>query len=59
MFKEMPVCPVNRGVDPKRRIGKKWRAEEQERHTGSLTQKRTKKLRMKLIHKIDPRAATA
>jgi hypothetical protein len=28
MFKEMPVCPVNRGVDPKRRIGKKWRAEE-------------------------------
>jgi hypothetical protein len=27
-------------VDPKRIIGKKWRAEEEERHKGSLTQKK-------------------
>jgi hypothetical protein len=26
-------------VDPKRIIGEKWRAEEEERHKGSLTQK--------------------
>jgi hypothetical protein len=37
MCKEMPVIPVNRVVDPKRRIGTKWRAEEEERHKGSLT----------------------
>jgi hypothetical protein len=37
MCKEMPVIPVNRVVDPKRIIGKKWRAEEEERHKGSLT----------------------
>jgi hypothetical protein len=33
----MPVIPVNRVVDPKRIIGKKWRAEEEEkeeRHMG-------------------------
>jgi hypothetical protein len=40
MCKELPVIPaVNRVVDPKRIIGKKWRAEEEERHKGSLTQK--------------------
>jgi hypothetical protein len=39
MCKEMPVIPVNKVVDPKRIIGKKWRAEEEERHKGSLTQK--------------------
>jgi hypothetical protein len=33
----MPVIPVNRVVDPKRIIRKKWRAEEEERHKGSLT----------------------
>jgi hypothetical protein len=33
MCKEMPVIPVNRVVDTK----KKWRAEEEERHKGSLT----------------------
>jgi hypothetical protein len=38
MCKEMPVIPVNRVLDPKRIIGKKWRAEE-ERQKGSLTQK--------------------
>jgi hypothetical protein len=27
-------------VDPKRIIGEKWRAEEEERHKGSLTQKK-------------------
>jgi hypothetical protein len=32
----MPVIPVNKVVDPKRIIGKKWRAKE-ERHKGSLT----------------------
>jgi hypothetical protein len=40
MFKEMLIIPVSRVVDPKRIIGKKWRAkeEEEERHKGSLTQ---------------------
>jgi hypothetical protein len=37
--KELPVILVNKVVDPKRIIGKKWRAEEEERHKGSLTQK--------------------
>jgi hypothetical protein len=37
MCKEMPVILVNKVVDPKRIIGKKWRAEEEERHKGSLT----------------------
>jgi hypothetical protein len=35
----MPVIPVNREVDTKRVIGKKWRAEEEEQHKGSLTKK--------------------
>jgi hypothetical protein len=39
MCKEMPVILFNRVVDPKRIIGKKWRAKEEERHKGSLTQK--------------------
>jgi hypothetical protein len=39
MRKELPVILVNKVVDPKRIIGKKWRAEEEERHKGSLTQK--------------------
>jgi hypothetical protein len=30
----MLVIPVNRVVDKKRIIGKKWRAEEEERHKG-------------------------
>jgi hypothetical protein len=34
MCKEMPVIPVNKVVDPKRIIGKKWRAKEEERHKG-------------------------
>jgi hypothetical protein len=34
--KEMPVIHVNRVVD-KKRIIKKWRAEEEEGHKGSLT----------------------
>jgi hypothetical protein len=38
MCKVMPVIPVNKVVDPKRIIGKKWRAkEEEERHKGPLT----------------------
>jgi hypothetical protein len=36
MCKEMPVIPVNKVVDPKIIIGKKWRAKEEERHKGSL-----------------------
>jgi hypothetical protein len=32
--KEMPVIPVNKVMDPKRVIGKKWRVEEEERHKG-------------------------
>jgi hypothetical protein len=37
MCKEMLVITVNKVVDLKRIIGKKWRAEEEERHKGSLT----------------------
>jgi hypothetical protein len=40
MCKELPVIPVNKVVDPKRIIGKKWRSKEEERHKGSLTQKK-------------------
>jgi hypothetical protein len=36
----MPVIPVSRVVFPKRIIGKNWRAEEEERHKGSLTHKK-------------------
>jgi hypothetical protein len=42
MCKELPVILVNKVVDPKRIIGKKWRAEEEERHKGLLTQKKKK-----------------
>jgi hypothetical protein len=41
MCKEMLVILVNKVVDPKRIIGKKWRVEEEERHKGSLTPKKT------------------
>jgi hypothetical protein len=44
MCKEMPVIPVNKVVDPKRIIGKKWRAEEEERHKGSLTPPQKKRI---------------
>jgi hypothetical protein len=37
MCKKVPVIPVYRVVDKKRIIGKKWKAEEEERHKGSLT----------------------
>jgi hypothetical protein len=38
MGKELPVIQVNRVVEPRRTIGKKWRAkEEEERHKGLLT----------------------
>jgi hypothetical protein len=40
MCKELPVIPVNKVVDPKRIIGQKWRAEEEERHKGLLTHKK-------------------
>jgi hypothetical protein len=43
MCKELPVILVNKVVDRKRIIGKKWRAEEEERHKGSLTQKNKNK----------------
>jgi hypothetical protein len=39
MCKEVPVIPVHRVLDPKRKVGKKWRAEEEERHKGLLTPK--------------------
>jgi hypothetical protein len=39
MCKELPVIPVNKVVDPKIIIRKKWRLEEEERHKRSLTQK--------------------
>jgi hypothetical protein len=38
MSKEMPVIPVSRVVDPKKNR-KKWRANEEGRHNGSLTHK--------------------
>jgi hypothetical protein len=37
MCKELPVIPVNRVVDKKRIIRKKWRAVEEEKHKVSLT----------------------
>jgi hypothetical protein len=37
MCKAMPVIPVNRVVDPKKNNLRKWRAEEEESHKGSLT----------------------
>jgi hypothetical protein len=40
MCKELRVILVNKVVDPKRIIGKKWRAEEEERHKELLTQKK-------------------
>jgi hypothetical protein len=42
----MPVILVNMVVDPKRIIGKKWRAEEEERHKGLLTPPPKKKDRL-------------
>jgi hypothetical protein len=45
MCKEMPVIPVSRVVDPKRIIGKKWSAEEEERHKGVLTHKKVSTLK--------------
>jgi hypothetical protein len=49
MCKEMPVILVNKVVDPKRIIGKKWRAEEEERHKGSLTQKKDHQKLLRMI----------
>jgi hypothetical protein len=37
MCKELPVILVNKVVDKKRIIGKKWKAKKVERHKGSLT----------------------
>jgi hypothetical protein len=37
----LPVILVNKVVDPKRIIGKTWRAEEEVRHKGLLTKKKT------------------
>jgi hypothetical protein len=48
----LPVIPVNKVVDPKRIIGKKWRAEEEERHKGSLTKKKYSTLRTGLKSEI-------
>jgi hypothetical protein len=52
MCKEMPVIPVNKVLDPKRIIGKKWRAEEEERHMGLLTPPPKRK---KVIYKTLPK----
>jgi hypothetical protein len=43
MCKELPVIPVNKVVDPRRIIRKKWKAKEEERHKGSLTPPQKKK----------------
>jgi hypothetical protein len=48
MCKELPVILVNKVVDPKKLIGKKCRAKEEERHKGSVTPpppKKKKKIR--------------
>jgi hypothetical protein len=37
MRKELLVILVNKVVDRKRIIGKKWRAKKEDRHKGSLT----------------------
>jgi hypothetical protein len=50
MRKEMPVIPVKKVVDPKRIIGKKWRAEEEERRKGSPTKKTTKQHFLFYLH---------
>jgi hypothetical protein len=40
MCKELLVILVNKVVNTKQNNWKKWRAEEEERHKGSLTQKK-------------------
>jgi hypothetical protein len=40
MCKELLVILVYKVVDPKRIIGKKWRAKEEERHKRLLTKKK-------------------
>jgi hypothetical protein len=48
MCKEMPVIPVNKVVDKKRKIGKK-RAEEEQKHKGVADPPPSKKEEMKII----------
>jgi hypothetical protein len=45
MCKELPVILVNKVVDPKKNNRKKWRAEEEERHKGSLTPQKNNVMR--------------
>jgi hypothetical protein len=52
MFKELLVILVNEVVDPKRIIRKKWRAEEEERHKGSLTQKGAFLMQVVLLEQV-------
>jgi hypothetical protein len=40
----MPIITVNRAVDKKRIIIKKWRAEEEERHKGSFAPQKSSSL---------------
>jgi hypothetical protein len=40
MCKEMPVIMVSRVMDLKKNNWKKWRAKEEERHKGLLTNKK-------------------
>jgi hypothetical protein len=50
MCKEMQVILVNnKVVDLKRIIGKKWRAEEEERHKGSLIRKKVETTKFRII----------
>jgi hypothetical protein len=42
MCKEMPVIPVKGVVDQKKNNRKKWRAEDEERHEGSLPIRKSK-----------------
>jgi hypothetical protein len=50
MCKELPVILVNKVVDPKKLIGKKCRAKEEERHKGSVTPPPPKK-KKKFVHR--------
>jgi hypothetical protein len=51
----MPVIPVNKVVDPKKNNRKKWRAEGEERHKGSLPPPQKKKFKKMYLVKKAPK----
>jgi hypothetical protein len=52
MCKELPVIPVNKVVDPKKEKSEKM-AEEEERHKGSLTQKKLSSHSLGVAHQAE------